>query len=70
MKQGFAKDVCTAVGMLEQTMPDVIKRNVFPKFSFCTNNGQSFGDRKESTAFSKGFTGNKFSDMTGTKKEW
>lgn len=69
VEQGFAKDIVSAVGMLKETFPDVIKPNKMPRFSYSTSNGASFGN--DETAFTSGFKNNKPMTGVGQKiKEW
>lgn len=65
VKQGFAENTTQAVGMLKETMPDIINRNKMPKFSYSTHGG-SFGERRD-TAFSAGLKNEKPPEGVGSK---
>lgn len=69
VKQGFAENTVQAVGMLKETMPDIINPNRMPKFSYSTHGG-SFGEKRD-TAFSTGLKYEKPPEGVGSRiREW
>lgn len=65
VKQGFAENTVQAVGMLKETMPDIINPNRMPKFSYSTHGGL-FGEKRD-TAFSAGLKNEKPPEGVGSR---
>lgn len=67
---GFAENITQAVGMLKETMPEIITANRMPKFSFSTSGGRQFSNTEKSD-FTTGLTSSKPVSGVGDKiREW